>query len=218
MSMESDLFKIAVYDVRDFCRDSLACRRFVDTLAETTSGPWPPVEAHSGEAIFARPGVLVVRQKESVHDEILTLIERHRAIRRQAEPTGEGPWTHSLETRFYRMPATLADYLEQNLPTLVAPETWRSDERPDAPGTIVRIRLEPDMIATPAATKGADNNEDCGDEEKPAWTTRETVVLAIQQSPAVHDEIALLRWRAEQGDTIPQNFNRPGDGLFSVSE
>ncbi|MBX3449601.1 MAG: hypothetical protein KF777_08590 [Planctomycetaceae bacterium] len=218
MTMESDLFKIAVYDVRDFCRDSLACRRFVDTLAETTSGQWPPVEAHSGEALFARPGILVVRQTEPVHDEILTLIERHRAIRRQAEPAGDRPWTKSPELRFYRMPASVADYLEQNLPTLVAPETWRSDNHPDAPGTIVRIQSEPVMTATPTATKGTSNNEDCADEEKPAWTARETVVLAIQQSPAVHDEIATLRWRAEQGDTIPQNFNRPGDGLFSVSE
>lgn len=218
MSMERELFKTAVYDVRDFCRDSLACHSFVDTLAETTSGQWPPVEAHSGEALFARPGILVVRQMESVHDEILTLIERHREIRRQAEPAGERPWARSLETRFYRVPATLADYLERHLPTLVAPETWRSHDHPNAPGTIVRIRSEPAMIATPAATKGADSNEDCPDKEKPVWTVRETVVLAIQQSPAVHDEIATLRWRAEQGDTIKQNFNRPGDGLFSVSE
>lgn len=218
MSMERDLFKTAVYDVRDFCRDSLACHSFVDTLAETTSGQWPPVEAHSGEALFARPGILVVRQMESVHDEILTLIERHREIQRQAEPAGERPWARSLETRFYRVPATLADYLERHLPTLVAPETWRSDDHPDALGTIVRIQSEPVMMATPAATKGADKKEDCPDEEKPTWTARETVVLAIQQSPAIHDEIATLRKRAEQGDEIQEPFYGRGGGFFSVSE
>lgn len=218
MTMESDLFKIAVYDVRDFCRDSRTARQLIDAIFYRTSGSWPHHD-EVGEALFARPGILVVRQTESVHDEILTLIERHRAIRRQAEPTGERPWTESPELRFYRMPATVADYLERHLPSLVAPETWRSDAHPDAPGTIVRIQSEPDMTATPAATKGPDKKEDCPDKENTVWTARETAVLAIQQSPAIHDEIATLRKRAEQGDEIQEPFYRRGDsGFFSVSE
>lgn len=217
MSMESDLFKIAVYDVRDFCRDSRTARQLIDAIFYRTSGRWPHHDEF-GEALFARPGILVVRQTASVHDEILTLIERHREIRQQAESAGERPWTKSPELRFYRMPATVADYLEKHLPTLVAPETWRSDAHPDAPGTIVRIQSEPVMTAAPAAAKGTGNNEDCPDDEKPAWTAVETVVLAIQQIPAVHDEIATLRKRAEQGDTIQEPFYGRGGGFFSVSE
>jgi hypothetical protein len=198
-----ELMSVALYDVRDICRNNKTSRQFLEMLQDTTSGQWEDIDGVGGSMGFARPGILLVQQTGPVHDEIFSLIEQLRTLRRQAEPASERPWERAIETRFHRVPVHVANFLESNLPKLIAPESWRSEERPDAPGTIERIPSAPMRLGFPHSPPPKKEKEESGkksDQEKPAETHLETVVLAIRQTSDVHEEIPALLRRVENGD------------------
>lgn len=217
-----ELMSVALYDVRDICRNGKTSRQFLEMLQDTTSGQWEDTDGVGGAMGFARPGILIVQQTGPLHDEILAVIEQLRTLRRQAEPAGERPWERMIETRFHRVPVHVANFLESNLPKLIAPETWRSDERPDAPGTIERISAAPMRLGFPHSPPPKKENEESGknsDKEKPAETQIDTVVLAIRQTADVHEEIPALLQRVENGDENYFGTWGPcGYGFFQVNE
>lgn len=217
-----ELMALALYDVRDICRSEKTSRQLLTTIQEATSGQWEDVDGLGGGMAFARPGILIVQQTGPLHDEILAMIDRLRTLRQHAEPAGERPWERVIETRFHRVPVHVANFLESNLPKLIAPETWRSDERPDAPGTIERISAAPMRLSFPHSPPPKKENEESGknsDKEKPAEAQIDTVVLAIQQTADVHEEIPALLQRVENGDENYFGTWGPcGYGFFQVNE
>lgn len=217
-----ELMSVALYDVRDVCRNGKTSWQFLEMLQDTTSGQWEDIDGVGGSMGFARPGILLVQQTGPVHDEIFSLIEQLRTLRRQAEPAGERPWERAIETRFHRVPIHVADFLESNLPKLIAPESWRSEERPDAPGTIERIPAAPMRPGFPHSPPPKKEKEESGkksDQEKLAETQIDTVVLAIRQTADVHEEIPALLRRVENGDEKYFGTWGPcGYGVFQVNE
>lgn len=217
-----ELMALALYDVRDICRSEKTSRQLLTTIQEATSGQWEDIDGLGGGMAFARPGILVVQQTGPLHDEILAVIDQLRALRQHAEPAGERPWERVVETRFHRVPVHVANFLESNLPKLIAPETWRSEERPDAPGTIERISAAPIRLGFPHSSptkKEKDENEKNSGKEKPAETQIDTVVLAIRQTAEVHEEIPAVLQRAENGDEkFFGTWGPCGYGFFQVNE
>lgn len=214
-----ELMTLALYDVRDLCLSNKTSRQLLEMLQETTNGEWKDIDGVGGGVAFARPGILVVHQTGPMHDQVFSLIEQLRTLRGQAQPVGERPWERAVETRFYRVTSAAADYLERNLPKLIAPETWRSEERPDAPGTIERITAAPAPVGSPLPPppKTEKKTED-GNQEKPAVPLVNTVVLAIRQTVDVHEEIPALLHRVKDGDGNYSKWGPCGYGFSQVNE
>ncbi len=189
------LFKTAVYDVRDLCRDraeSEALRGAVTSqlsteLWEDLGGP--------GSICFARPGTLVVRHREPILREVLELLEAYRTALRASRPRERDVADpEEVLTVYYRMYASVAEDLMEVLPTLVRPESWRSETQPEAPGQMVRVRSAPEA---PGAGSGLPA-EPSGQEVYQGLLAR--AVLIITQTRAAHEEIAEVIRRVEAGD------------------
>ncbi|MDA0835606.1 MAG: hypothetical protein O2955_15415 [Planctomycetota bacterium] len=74
--------KTAVYDVRDICRDEKTQLEMVRVVYSLSGGLW---EDHGdGEGTLTSParGIMVIRQTERAHDEIIKILEQHRYLRR----------------------------------------------------------------------------------------------------------------------------------------
>lgn len=216
-----ELMTLALYDVRDICRNEKTSRQLLSMIEDSTGGQWDNVDGIGGGMAFARPGILIVQQTGPLHDEIFAMIEQLRTLRRQAEPAGERPWERMIETRFHRVPVHVANFLESNLPKLIAPETWRSDERPDAPGTIERISAAPMRLGFPHSPPPKKENEESGknsDKEKPEEAQINTAVLAIRQTVDVHEEIPALLHRVKDGDGNYSKWGPCGYGFSQVNE
>ncbi|MBX3449603.1 MAG: hypothetical protein KF777_08600 [Planctomycetaceae bacterium] len=214
-----ELMTLALYDVRDLCLSNKTSRQLLEMIQGTTNGEWKDIDGVGGGVAFARPGILLVQQTSPMHDQVFSLIEQLRTLRGQAQPVGERPWERAVETRFYRVTSAAADYLERNLPKLIAPETWRSGERPDAPGTIERITAAPVPVGSPLPPppKTEKKTED-GNQEKPAVPLVNTVVLAIRQTVDVHEEIPALLHRVKDGDGNYSKWGPCGYGFSQVNE
>ncbi|MBX3449602.1 MAG: hypothetical protein KF777_08595 [Planctomycetaceae bacterium] len=199
-TLARELMGLSLFDVRDICRNNKTSRQLLEMIWGNPRCRWAYIHGDGGRMAFARPGILLVQHSAAVRDEIFSLIEELRSLRQQAEPASERPWEHTVDVRFYRMSASVADYMERNLPTQIAPESWRSEARPDAPGTIERIPMSPIPASGPLAPQEnaiKENDEKRPDEEKAAERIVKTVVLAIRQTANAHEEIAALRQRAE---------------------
>lgn len=213
------LLKAAVYDVRDLCRNASEAHALRDALRKQTSGLWMETGGEGGAIQFPRPGVMVVRQSDQGHDEVLQLLEKYRAALATSKPQQRGG-VDPLEVviRCYRLPAATASDLAPLLPTLVRPETWTSAERPQAPGKILHaIASTPELREQGTAPpkqpgQGAVTATD-------PFAVREYTTLIIQQSREVHDE--LLRWidAIERGDSRDHlNCTGMGGGFFSLGK
>jgi len=187
---EATVFKTAVYDVRDLCRDegeSDALEDAITSQAEPSS--WEDVGG-PGAIAFAKPGTMVVSHTENMLLETLALLETYRAALRASKPRDrDAAYENEVITQYYRMDATAAADLAQNLPKLVAPETWRTEARPDAVGTILRMASSPEIL-----TETAD-----GETPYAAFLEKQAV-LVITHTRASHDKIAEVIGRVENGD------------------
>lgn len=217
-TLARELMGLSLFDVRDICRNNKTSRQLLEMIWGNTRCRWAYIHGDGGRMAFARPGILLVQHSAAVRDEIFSLIEELRSLRQQAEPASERPWARTVDVRFYRMSASVADYLERNLPILIAPESWRSEARPDAPGTIERIPIAPIPVSSRLPSQKTPIKEEDGkesNEEKVAEAIVQTVVLAIRQTADVHEEIAALRQRAE--NCFENNFNWGPCGYRPIS-
>lgn len=219
-----ETLKTAVFDVRDLCRDKDESGALLNAVLEYAEGPWTSIDGVGGTLDFAKPGVMVVLQTEGQLDEILQLLEAYRAALRQSkrrERPGEGP--DAIITRYYRLQTRIADDLARALPTLIKPESWKNQDRPDAQGTVRQLASGATLLdaggKAPVAGKSNDSKESSA-------LIVEHAVLIIQQSRAAHAEIEELIRKIENGDP-PENAGGPhgggggfggggfGGGLFS---
>lgn len=187
----------AVFDVRDLCRDRDESSALQDAIERQTAGPW---EATGGEGTiaFARPGAMVVRHTGRQLDGVLELLENYRVALHASKPRVK---PQVVETHYYLLPTATAEELERLLPQLVAPETWRGPEHPEAVGTILKITSSPRLLDrqgrrianAPQAANDAD-----------ALVVPHSV-LAIRQATDTHGEITRLLQRIENGDGVMAN-------------
>jgi hypothetical protein len=218
---EADNFlKTAIYDVRDLCRDvdeSKALISAITSQAEPSS--WADVGG-DGSIQYAKPGILVIGHREQVHQRVLRLLETYRSALRTSKPRqrrGDDP--NEVTTVYYRLHANVAMDLMTMLRILVRPESWRSEERTDAPGTILIVSSAPELSR--AADLG-DNGKDGG--QSSTRLIIERAVLIVQQTRAAHEEIAKVIARVESGDARPfgtaggmgGGMGGFGGGFFSI--
>ena len=76
---ESERVKIAIYDVRDLCRNVQESNALVDAImTQIDSESWLDTNGGPGTAIFPKSGLLVVAQTERIHGILLRQLEAYR--------------------------------------------------------------------------------------------------------------------------------------------
>ncbi len=193
--------KAAVYDVRDLCHNASEAHALREALWEQTSGFWMETDGEGGAIEFPRPGVMVVRQSDRGHDEVLQLLEKYRAALATSKPQQRGG-VDPLEVviRCYRLPAATASDLAPLLPTLVRPETWTSAEHPQAPGKILHAIASTPEVRDQGTVPPKQPGQGAATATS-SFAVLEHTTLMIQQSREVHDDILRLIDAIERGDS-----------------
>ncbi len=184
MEREESQLKVAVYDVRDLCRDRNEAEALIEAItAQTDSASW--AENGGGEADIrsASPGTLVVSQREQTHVELLALLEAYREALRSSKPRVAPDDGDELTTVYYRTYTGVASDLVKLIPEMVAPDTWGGEG--DAETWIVMATSEPRIIQT---------NEKAVSHEVKQST------LIVRNKRRVQGEIAKFIRRVEAGD------------------
>jgi hypothetical protein len=198
--------KTAVYDVRDLCRDeseSDALREAV--VSQTNADSWDEVGG-PGTIEFAQPGTLVISNQETVHMEVLKLLETYRAALRISKPRDRNALDpNEVITTYYRLHANVAQDLAMWLPKLVQPNSWSSNAQPEAKGTVT-------LVASPADLFGTDGQFLHAVTEQTQAIVVSRAVLIVHQTRAIHEEIAELIRRVEEGDAT-QGLGGGGGGF-----
>jgi len=177
----SESAKTAVFDVRDLCRNDHEAAALGEAVrSQTAPDEWDVVGGPASLA-FAKSGAMVVTARDELLDDVLILLETYRTAlvasklrdRDKVDPK-------EIVTEYYRMHANVAEDLENVLPQLVESEHWKTIDRPDAKGRIVRIAASPEVVS-PGGSEG--------DGEKTQSFVIPKAVLVITQSRSAHDEI-----------------------------
>lgn len=194
----------ATYDVRDLCRDmdeSIALQDAVEQQAAPDS--WDV----GGTAIrFPLPGIMVVRQTEVCHDEVLKLLEAYRTALRSSKPrVDEATDPEKVITSYYRMPTAVADELFVALPELVAAGQWKTEQSPNLPGKIRMLRSWDQIVVAKQNTKEA------GSDRFPPVAVPYSVLI-VEQRRKFQIEIGELLRKIEAGET-EQFFDNNAGGM-----
>lgn len=186
------LMQVAVYDVRDLCRDQSEADALKEAITSQRPTEWEEVGG-PGSVSFPLPGVMVVSQPEEIHDLILATLENYRvALRISKRRQRGGVDPKEVVTRYYRMPSEMASDLSAALPQLISPETWRSEEFPDAPGKVIRLASRGEVVGASQDPKPAGGGAD--------GILLPFSVLVITQHREVHDALPLLIAKIEKGE------------------
>lgn len=196
--------KTAVYDVRDLCRDADESAALRAALQKQTQGHWHWGGSNGGVVETPKAGVLVVRQVEAGLDEILRLLENYRfALRSSKVRVEAGLDPQEVVTGYYRLSEPMAGEVQNLIERTIFPETWKSAQRPDAIGSIVKISVK-GVLVEPR------RNADAGPAEATqsnAFVT-DTVVLIIRQSRSAHRAIGKLIQTLMDSKTVDADATR----------
>jgi len=207
---ENERRSTAVYDVRDLCQNADESIALTDAIQSQTAGPWDADEPGTGTLSFPKPGVLVVRQTRRQLDAVLELLEQYRAALKASKPRPvNDEEENKSETRYYRVPAPMAEDLVSLIPRLIAPESWQGANA--GQGTILKSSsfsaTEPVGSQTIHADKGK------------AETTPPTAVvvtpysvLIIRQTRKNHRAIGEVLHKIQFGD--PPLFDPNSQGSW----
>lgn len=187
---EAAVPKLALFDVRDLCRDINDCRSLQAAIEQQASPEsWSNL---GGNAIisFPKSGFMVVSQTEPNMDEVLTLLENYRSAlkisKRRISPEID---PEGYETKYYRLPTPIADDLQDLLPKLIAKESWAKTQKEGARGTIEMCRSRSELRT--------------GDASRSIPSELESYsVLIIHQKRKVHPEISALLQKILDGDMV----------------
>ena len=200
--------RTAVYDVRDLCRDEDESEALIDAImAQADPDSWDEVGG-PGAIESAKAGTLVITHQEQVHDKVLDLLETYRSALRSSKPRerdAEDP--DDVKTVYYRLHSNVVRDLSVFLPKFVQTDSWKSAQRPDAPGEIFIVASTPDLSAVGSLGAVTSN-------KKPAAASIVIArsVLIVRQTRAVHDEIEEIIRRVEAGDAVLRTGGGMGGG------
>lgn len=199
--------RIAIFDVRDLCQNAAESEALSDAIQ--TQSSW---NDRTGPHAIAFPihYTMVILDSERMLDEILVLLDNYRRALRDSKRRVD-PQTDpkAVITRYYRMPTVVAEQLQELLPDLVAPDSWKVKKQ-DAPGKIMIIKswredLEP--------SKQANN-----------LPPVDFSVLRVDNRREVQDLLPELLNRIRRGDNIDGGGGmggmggRFGGGMFNVPQ
>lgn len=203
----NSLLKTAVYDVRDLCRDEAEGDALTAAIYSQMPENWADSGGGEADLRFAKDGTMVVSQTESGHEELLALLQRYRAALRVSKPREEDkPDLQEVLTKYYRMPSQIAQGLARALPELVAPTSWKTDDRPEGVGTILVLPSDSEV------TQGPD---------KSALVVPQSVLI-VKQTRENHEAIADRIQKVRHGDAAAAMEGKAfggggfGGGAFSI--
>lgn len=190
--------RTAVYDVRDLCRNESESEALKHALHTQCGGLWIENGDEIGSISFARPGIMVVRHTDKLHDSILNLLENYRTALRGSKPRkAAGPDPDEVLTYYYRVPTKMAEQLTAQLPDLIQPETWKDEAHPDAAGTVRRLASTDELHDARGNAPVSSN----GAATAGFLLVVPHDVMIITQRRKVHEEITVLLHKIQHGDT-----------------
>jgi type II secretory pathway component GspD/PulD (secretin) len=122
---------IAVYDVRDLCRNTKETLALINAIPGQTSGEWhskTKTTTH-GRVVTPKSGCIIVRHTQKTHRELLQLLQKYRRTLANSKQRRAPDSSDQVVTRFFRLQTPLAKALQQRLEQLVA--GWDSDSKTD---------------------------------------------------------------------------------------
>ncbi len=197
----------AIYDVRDLCRNSEESSGLADAIYTQTSSEWEDVDGSGGRVTFPDSGTMIVLHTPTAHDDVLRLLEAYRQAllasknRRRSDPANE------VSTRYYKLQSRVAEALAEALPKILEADSWKTEERADAPGTVYLLPSDSQVITSvkPAAAGGKGQVVGLG------GVLVENSVLVVTQTRNNHEQIQRLISRIQHGDQ-PLGTGLPGMG------
>ena len=207
--------RTATYDVRDLCRDAAESEALMYALMEQAGGSWEDNGDKQGVLLFVRPGILVVRHTEQMLDSVLQLLENYRTALRESKPRKKlGPDPKEVVTYYYRLPTEMAKDFQLHLAELVRPGTWKSENNPDAPGTIMILKSTSDLQQTFGKT--AVHSKGSSDAGSGYIMVVDNSVLIIRHMREVQEEIDNLLDKLTTGSrpVDPNAMGGQGGGGF----
>jgi hypothetical protein len=178
-----EVLKTVVFDVRDLCRDAGESQALIEAVMDQTAGPWQDLDGIGGTIDVPKTGVLIVRQTEPELESVLELLQNYRTALLASKPRPRDVIDpNEVITRYYRVETAMADDLANLMRLLVLPDSWRSDQTPEAAGTIQRAVSKSDFVGDHVVSYS---------------------ILIIRQTRAAHDEIAEFTRKIEGGDAPP---------------
>ncbi|MBN1908198.1 MAG: hypothetical protein JW818_00530 [Pirellulales bacterium] len=207
--------KTAVYDVRDLLPDDDK-NTLIEAIQDGTNpDDWMGSGSGEGDLVMPKPGVLAVMGPESLHRNVFALLQMYREALKGSTPRKPRELKPGeITTIYYRLHEDVARDLEVLLPKLVRPESWKSDTRPDAPGTILRMASDPELFTNEGKLARKANEKELKDTDKSVIVRRS--VLIIQNTEEVHKEIVRVLQRVKSGDYLGNGRYSGGMGMFSV--
>lgn len=193
--------KTAVYDVRDLCRNYAESGELTAAIEAQTNGPWEDIDGDGGRIEFPQAGTLVIHQTESVLGEVRDLLAAYRKALLTSKPRNrDANRAKEVITRYYRIHENTAADLVTLLPQLVQADTWKTDQKPEAVGTILRLASAPELIDSQGRIVHASTTGVVTSRTDALIATR--AVLIIRQTRAAHQEIVEVIRRVEHGDPV----------------
>ncbi len=206
--------RTSIFRVPELCETSEESDALMDTLLNTTRGPWMDTDGVGGEIRIVSPGKLVVRQTSQVIREIQTLLQNLYEVHWQA--TDQPLWTASkrMEVVYYRLEADMAASVLPRIRRLGPEGSWAGPENPTG-GDIAMWKSETRVLTAPHSSRS--NNEKT--ESITIITSSVAIpmaVLEIRQTPKVHQQIRELLQHLKYGTEHPGLFPHgyPGTGIF----
>jgi hypothetical protein len=182
--------KIAIFDVRDLCKTSSDCSKLQQAIeGQADPGHWER-EGGTGIINFPSTGIMVISQRESVIDEVSTLLDNYRsALKNSKRRMSAEVDPEVFETKYYRLPSAVANDLRMLLPKLIEPTSWIESESAieGAKGTIQICR----SVSVPLKASAELMNKTAFEDYS---------VLIIHQKRRVHPQITELLQKIERGD------------------
>lgn len=209
------LFKTAIYDVRDLCRDDDESVALTDAIMiQTAPDSWLETGAGDGIIVFPKPGIMVIRQTERTHSDILIQLSAYRKALKSSKVRKKKDKNKESLTVYYKMPTPIAVELEIVIKKMVAPESWKDNQHPEWLGTVTRISSRPSILDPKSTTR---------------TTLIENSVLVILQTRENHELIRDVISNIEHGNENSilgnsilggggQGGGGFGGGVFSAQE
>ncbi|QDT55188.1 hypothetical protein Pan44_32300 [Caulifigura coniformis] len=171
--------QVYVLDVSDLVsQDDLP--QLISLIFHATPGPWHDIDGDGGTIKEIPDARIIVRQDRRNLDQLVKLLDDHRAVAKQAVPVpAHDP--NAIEVRYYRMTESQAQTLMSIIPKYVAANSW-SVQFED--GSLPSM----DTIAIPGV-QGGGFFQVGGVPGEPQVVLGPKVMLVIRQTRKVHREI-----------------------------
>lgn len=178
-------FKTAVYDVRDLCADEEEARGLKRAILY--SSPVKQTGDGSIDVEMPKTGVLVVKYRESLLNEISDLLENYRtALKASKERPPKSTDPNEVVVGFYRLPEIMVGGVREYIVRSIQPDSWRDAEHSDRVGTILAFTVDPSVFnasgIVPSQFEKTDSNA----------IILHNQVLMIRQTRATHEQIGKL--------------------------